>query len=211
MSNFDRDKCVEVMEKLRNKIKDRITGTIWHYTKAEGFKGIIESKEIWMTNALFVNDKMELRASFEGSDIPKDFQFKNPQFDSLKGQRRLQSEDNEDHYLASFSKKDDYNSLGQFRAYGNYCIGFDAKELKKKRFSLFRCVYEKKDIMKWLINKDKLVDLQNECSDNKKCKSYKGAAFYDVKYAMKATLKNMYYKAEIHQQHLLQLLLYSPI
>ena len=192
MSNFDRDKCVKVMKTLQNKIKDGIRGTVHHYTKAEGFKGIIESNEIWMTNARFVNDKEELRASFEGGDIFKDIQFENAEFDKFKSNSR--EVDVDDYYLASFSK--DGNSLGQFRAYGNYCIGFDAVKLKKNRFSLFKCVYERKDIRKWLVNKDKLVDWQNECFDNDKGKSYKRTAFYTVEFARQAKLKNKHYKAE---------------
>ena len=181
------------MIKLRNKIKDRITGSIYHYTNAKAFKGIIESNEIWMTNALFVNDKTELRASLEGSDTAKDYPFKNP--DLFKNvQQRSKSADIEDCYIASFSK--DGNSLGQFRAYGNYCIGFDAGKLKKNRFSLFKCVYERKDIKKWLVNKDKLVGWQNECFDNDKGKSYKRVAFITVEFARQAKLKNKHYKAE---------------
>ena len=41
MATFDRDKCVEVMKKLGNKIKDRVGDTLYHYTKAQGFKGIV--------------------------------------------------------------------------------------------------------------------------------------------------------------------------
>ena len=195
MSDFDRDKCVKVMKKLSNKIKDRVADTIFHYTKAKGFKGIIKSNEIWMTNALFVNDKMELRASFEGSDISRDFKFKNPEFNVFKNvQQSPDSEDIEDYYLASFSKND--NSLDQFRAYGDYCIGFEAKKLKKNRCNLYTCVYEKKDIKKWLINKDKLAEWQNECFDNEKGKPYKEAVFSVVEFARPAKLKNRHYKAE---------------
>lgn len=195
MSDFDRDKCVETMKKIVGKVKDRVIYPIYHYTKEEGFKGIIKSKEIWMTNALFVNDKMELRASFEGSVISKDFQFNNPEFNIFKDrQQRLESEDIEDYYLASFSK--DGNSLGQFRAYGNYCIGFDARKLKKNRFGLYRCVYERKDIGKWLISKDKLADWQNKCFDNERGRSYKRVAFRTVEFARSAKLKNKHYKTE---------------
>ncbi|MHC4460982.1 MAG: hypothetical protein ACYS30_06055 [Planctomycetota bacterium] len=182
------------MKKLSYKIKDKVTGTIYHYTNNDCFKGIIKSKEIWMTNALFVNDKTELRASLEG-DIFKDVEFKNPEFNVLKNKPQgSESKDIEDYYLASFSK--DNNSLYQFRLYGNYCIGFDAKKLEKNRFNLFKCVYEKKAIKKWIIKKDKLVEWQNECFDNQEGQSYKGAAFFDVQFAGWAKLKNEYYKSE---------------
>ncbi len=65
MSTFDRDKCVATMIKLSNKAKDRVAGSMWHYTSAEAFTKIIESKELWMTNARFVNDTTELRTPLE--------------------------------------------------------------------------------------------------------------------------------------------------
>ena len=183
------------MEKLRNKIKDRVGGTICHYTNIEGFKGIVKSNEIWMTNALFVNDKMELRASLEDSEIFKGVQFKNPEFDVFKMEQQMPApRDIADYYLASFSKDD--NSLGQFRAYGNYCIGFDTKKLRKNRYSLYTCVYEKNDLKRWIISKDKLPEWQYECFDNERGKSYKRSAFHSVTFAGRAKLKNKHYKAE---------------
>jgi hypothetical protein len=147
-----------------------------------------------MTNALFVNDTTELRASLE-EELLKDVQFINREFDIFKNEsQRLEDRDIEDYYLASFSK--DGNSLYQFRAYGNYSIGFDAKKLKKNRFALFRCVYEQGHIRDWIIRMDNLQDWQNECFANKKGKSYKRAAFHDVKYGKQAKLKSRYYKSE---------------
>lgn len=206
MSNFDRDKCIATMKKLSDKIKDRVAVPIYHYTKAEAFKSIIESKEIWMTNALFVNDTTELRASLE-EDIFKDVQFINREFNVFKNEsRRLEPKDVEDYYLACFSKEGD--SLYQFCAYGNYCIGFDAKKLKKNRFNLFRCVYEQKDIKDWIIKQDKLADWKDECFDNEKGKSYKESALYNVKYARQAKLKNKHYESE-HELRLLAVSYYS--
>lgn len=192
MSDFDRNKCFKTMNKLVNKIEDRITGTLWHYTTAEGFKGIIESNEIWMTNALFVNDKTELRASFENDDIFKDIQFKNTDFNVFKSESR--EVDVDDCYLASFSKKDD--SLGQFRSYGNYCIGFDPKKLKNNKSSLYKCVYKIADIKKWIISRDKLKEWQNECFDNEEGQYYKISAFYDVLFARRAKFKDKHYESE---------------
>jgi len=56
--------------------------------------------------------------------------------------------DNTD-YVASFSKKPD--SLEQWRAYGNICIGFDAQRLRKTGFSLYECVYSKSEIKEWIL------------------------------------------------------------
>ena len=195
MSAFNRNECVKVMRRIATRIKDNVSGTIYHYTKAKGFEGIVKSNEIWMTNSLFVNDKEELRAPFRGAEIFGDHQFINTDFNIFKTdlpQRR--PEEIEDDYLASFSR--DGNSLGQFRAYGNYSIGFDAKKLKKNRFGLYECVYEEAKIKRWLITKDKLTDWQNTCFNNENGQSYKRSAFWVLKSAREAKSKNRHYKAE---------------
>jgi hypothetical protein len=194
MSNFDKDKRSKVMERLQNKIKDRVTGTIYHYTKAEGFKGIIETNEIWMTNARFVNDKTELKASIEGSDIFNDIRFENAEFNKFKSSSREVNLD--DYYLASFSKSTKENSLAQFRAYGNYCIGFDAKKLNNNKSSLYKCVYSIIDIKKWIVRKDKLKEWKNECFEGEECKYHRLIAFSDVLSARFGKLKNRYYESE---------------
>ena len=61
---------------------------------------------------------------------------------------------------------------------------------------MFRCVYKKSDIKKWIIGKDKLVGWQNECFNNGKGKSYKRGAFSTVAFAVLGKLKNKYYKSE---------------
>ncbi len=198
MSDFDKNKCLETMNKLIHKIEDEVPSTIYHYTKAEAFKGIIEDKEIWMTNALFVDDKAELRASLEGSMF-RDVEFINPQFDSFKNESGVpESKSIEDYYLACFSEA--RNSFDQFRAYGNYCIGFDARRLKKKRYNLFRCVYKQEDIKNWIISKDKLPEWGSKCFD--KARFYKKWSFAEVRFARQAKLKNKHYESE-HEVRLL--------
>ena len=206
MCNSDRDECFKVTKKLIDKIKDRVTGTICHYTGIEGFKGIIKSKEIWMTNALFVNDRTELRTSLAGKDDFNDVNFTNPGlFDVFKNipklfgafennPQKFESKDVEDYYLASFSRDD--NSLDQFRAYGNYCIGFDVRKLKKNTFSLFRCVYKNSDLKKWIIRKDKLKEWKNSYLNNTEGEHYKKVAFSWINFACQAKSKNKHYKSE---------------
>lgn len=194
-SKFDSARCLAAVNKLSDKIKDRVSGTIYHYTTAKGFEGIVKSKEIWMTNALFVNDKTELRASFEADDIFKDIQFNNSEFNVFKDkQDKGGIEDVEDYYLASFSKVG--HSLDQFRTYGNYCIGFDSKRLRKYGFDLFRCVYKNDSIKKWIINKDKFPEWQNESFDTAIGASGKHFAVGIVESALSAKLKNKHYRSE---------------
>jgi len=193
MSDFNRYKCLEAMRNLIDEIQDSITGAIYHYTNEKGFKGIIKTKEIWMTNALFVNDTTELRASIKGK-IFKDVEFENKEFNIFKNEQKLLG-DIEDYYIASFSK--DSNSLYQFCLYGDYCIGFDAKKLRKNRFGLYRCVYKENDIKKWIIKQDKLKEWKDECfNKDDDGELYKSAAFFILKFAKQAKLKNKYYESE---------------
>ncbi len=181
------------MKRLRRKIADQVPNTIYHYTNGEGFEGIIKSREIWMTNALFVNDQTELRTALKDSTF-RNVQFINSEFEVFKNEgAAIESRNIEDYYLASFSKLG--KSLDQFRAYGSYCIGFDAKKLKKNT-SLFRCVYKQKDIRDWLIRKDKLPEWQDECFNNEQGQSYKRAAFCNVEFARRTKLKNEHYSSE---------------
>jgi hypothetical protein len=199
---FIADECLKAVEELDSAISDNVPDTIYHYTKAESFRGIIESREIWMTNAFFVNDKMELRHFSDCNDLFEDTEFKNPElFDEFKNEpQQFEPKDVEDYYLASFSKNGE--SLSQFCAYGNYCIGFESQKLKKNNwkgynnFNLFKCVYNQEDIKKWIIEKDKLEEWQNECFHSDRDGGYKRFAFYGVKYAARAKLKNKHYESE---------------
>src|SRR5580698_8671217 len=92
---------------------------LYHYTTTEGLLGIIESKELWATNILFLNDTSELVDAFKlfASELEA-----NP----IKlGERKgwLQTmilpslETAEvDHFVVSFCENGDL--LSQWRAYG---------------------------------------------------------------------------------------------
>ncbi|HBR19348.1 MAG: hypothetical protein A2Y13_09035 [Planctomycetes bacterium GWC2_45_44] len=188
-NKFIADECLKAVEGLDSAISDNVPDTIYHYTKAESFRGIIESREIWMTNAFFVNDKMELRHWSNCNDLFEGVEFNNPEFKKLKNECNV-----EDYYLACFSK--DGNSLSQFCAYGDYCIGFESQKLKKNLFQLFECVYAPEAIKEWVVKKDKLEEWRNKCFDNDQGKVYKRVAFYGVEYAARAKLKNKHYESE---------------
>jgi len=194
MGCFGRDECKNHTESLIDQIKDDVPGRVYHYTKAVSFEGIIKRKEIWMGNALFVNDKEELRASLE-ANIFQDCEFNNSEFNEFKNKSKiLKPKDIEDYYLGCFSK--DCNSLYQFRSYGSYCIGFDATKLKKKNFNLFKCVYEQKPIKDWIIDKDKLPGWKDDRFNCEEGKEFKEAAFSWVKFGRQVKLKNKHYESE---------------
>jgi len=107
-------------------------GPIYHYTSAEVFAKIIQNREIWATNASYLNDVGELSypvrlAKAVINDVAK-----------AEGDERIRefisgiARDVEEHaiykawYVTSFSTR--ANLLSQWRAYcprGGYSIGFD--------------------------------------------------------------------------------------
>jgi len=157
---------IERLKKLIKAFADPLEGveTIYHYTTAEGFKGIIESSEIWLTNTEFVNDLTECKALqkepclFKKSDFAKNKYVQNAwEYILQTGNRDKNS------YIASFSK--DGDSLEQWRAYGNFCIGFEVGKLKKTGFYLFECVYDIAEIRRWILEKGKLPEWELDQPD----------------------------------------------
>jgi len=59
MPMIDREQHLMQVGELEETFADLCEGTIYHYTTAESFQGIIESSEIWLTNTEFVNDVTE--------------------------------------------------------------------------------------------------------------------------------------------------------
>jgi len=150
----DREQHLKQVDELIKTFADPCEEITYHYTTVESFQGIIESSEIWLTNTEFVNDITECNALrqqrdlFEKDELPFNRYIKEwwERFFKDKNQRN-------NYYIASFSKKHD--SLEQWRAYGNICIGFDAQRLKKNGFYLHQCVYSKEEIKKWILEKAK--------------------------------------------------------
>jgi len=156
MATSDRKQHYERIGNLIKTFADPCDGIIYHYTSAEGFQGIIESGELWLTNTNFVNDITECKILQE--EAQKGLFKENELLDNQYVQKwwKLFKEDkNKDnnYYIASFSKVPD--SLEQWRAYGNFCIGFDSQNFKKDNFQLFECVYDKEAIKQWIIEKEK--------------------------------------------------------
>ena len=151
---INREQHLKQVRELKETLADPCEGTIYHYTTEEAFHGILESSELWLTNAEFVNDITECNALSQQDDLFEDYELSFNRyvekwwdwFFKDKNQR-------ENYYIASFSKEPD--SLEQWRAYGSICIGFDAQRLKRNGFSLYECVYNKEEIKKWILEKAK--------------------------------------------------------
>jgi hypothetical protein len=114
-------------------------GLLYHYTTADGLKGIIEGNELWATSAYFLNDSAEISYGYDVlAEVLKDWIANNPRpEDSLPIglARDMEHTFGKDYrefiikpiYLACFCEED--NLLSQWRTYGQsggYSIGFQA-------------------------------------------------------------------------------------
>lgn len=113
-------------------------GVLYHYTTAEGLKGIIELNEIWATSAYYMNDSAEILYGYRVLHLALERWLKEKNLPSDSGGRALAESflDYLGHdalqrniltpiYLTCFCE--DANLLSQWRAYGSsggYNIGF---------------------------------------------------------------------------------------
>ncbi|MEQ1694923.1 MAG: DUF2971 domain-containing protein [Hyphomicrobiaceae bacterium] len=109
--------------------------TVYHYTDAAGFLGIVTSGRFWATNADFLNDPSEATFALDAVDVflteycktrPDDANFVTECKKLLKVRR------DEARYVVSFCQDGDL--LSQWRGYGKfgagYALGFFADQLK---------------------------------------------------------------------------------
>lgn len=111
---------------------------LYHYTNADGLKGIVENNELWATSAYFLNDSAEI---YYGCDLLKyvidDWVTKNPrpenslslgfvrQLRTWFGEHLIEKHVVPPVYVACFCEDD--NLLSQWRTYGQtggYSVGF---------------------------------------------------------------------------------------
>ena len=113
-------------------------GVLYHYTTAEGLKGIIENEELWSTSAYYLNDSAEILYGYRLLDVALEEWLKQatPLEDSISrglaeslrhyfGHDALERNVITPIYLTCFCEEG--NLLSQWRAYGSsggYSIGF---------------------------------------------------------------------------------------
>lgn len=137
-------------------INVRPPDTLYHYTTSSGLIGIVGSRKLWATNALYLNDTTEMsygytiirdnvKSARERSDDPDYSAFLQQaegMLDDPNGPAR-------DCYVTCFCERGDL--LSQWRAYGNrgggYSIGFSTREIglnwvPPPNFFLRKVVYE---------------------------------------------------------------------
>ena len=145
----------DLLSELLHAFSESYRGTIYHYTSTEGLAGIIGNHEIWMSNTAFMNDTTELKALQNNRSILKENDFTNEYVSRAWFDMPRQRSFDNNYYMASFSRAKDL--LEQWRAYGSFCIGFDAKRLRlRKGISLYKCLYRSNDIKNWILNKENI-------------------------------------------------------
>jgi hypothetical protein len=120
-----------------------------------------------------MNDTTELKAMGNATGILRDNDFTNDavkeRWHKMLDPIRTNGVTEPDYYMASFSKNGD--SLEQWRAYGNFCIGFEARKLAiiRKKIFLYECLYTEDKLREWILAKERIPEwtsLPDEQRDN---------------------------------------------
>ena len=122
--------------------------TLYHYTSLDGFKGIVSSNNIWLSNSMKTNDYKEIKWITE---LLKDMYPK---------KETVISKFNEEYnkWISDYFRPHicclsyNYDQLSQWRGYGNdgkgICIGFNQKyfnqirEIENKEFQVEEVIYD---------------------------------------------------------------------
>ena len=118
-------------------IEENLPDVLYHYTSIEGFKGIIDSKEIWATAANhLLNDPTEITHAKEiALEILRkrksDFNSKGELYNNCKSAIESSDRSKDFQCICSFSEEGDL--LSQWRAYcpkGGVSIGFSGERIE---------------------------------------------------------------------------------
>jgi hypothetical protein len=147
------------MNVLNNQPKPN--GYLYHYTSQEGLLGIIQKRQLWATNLLFLNDSMEFNQAIkiyqksveiykeEGEVNQKEIRFLEDFSKDVDNFSTPTKQSFDGIYVCSFSEQE--NQLSQWRGYcpdeGGFSIGFNFASsltdiVAKQGFMLVKCVYE---------------------------------------------------------------------
>jgi hypothetical protein len=116
--------------------KDQLPSVLYHYTDANGLLGILQSRKLWASDVMYLNDSKEIHYGHGlGLAFIQQFREDSMVYRSLRrGLGYLSSminEANVNDYIVSFCAKPDL--LSQWRAYGRngtgFAIGFDRSVL----------------------------------------------------------------------------------
>ena len=186
----NRERKIEQYKALIKAFADPCEGVVYHYTSAQGLRGIIENNEIWLTNTEFVNDTTECKALQNEKDLFSRNELENGYVKEHWCRFIKRPDASNDTYIASFSRGKE--SLDQWRAYGNFRIGFHVKKLAKRHFFLYECLYHKQKIKDWILQKERVKEWEGNCLDDQ----FKRVAAFNLMYTAQMKYKNESYANE---------------
>ncbi len=183
-------------------------GPLFHYTNQEGFLGIINNKEIWLSHTQYLNDQKEY---IHAIDLVKDvIDYVKHNYPSDLEQRILEEmkegiDGNESMNVCVCSFSENPDSLSQWRAYGGssgFSIGFDSSFLrsviKNHNFELVPCLYdesEQNQLLEAVI--DKVLKTNITMIEEKKYDHFPlGGEFGAVMHRYAPIIKNESFKEE---------------
>ncbi|MDZ7693591.1 MAG: DUF2971 domain-containing protein [Balneolaceae bacterium] len=127
------DETRDEFQKLWEEMQSDVPETLYHYTSADGFLGIINSQSIWLTNIKYFEDHTEgmygrkLLLDVIDELIEMDFDEKKQRF--LNRIKKTVTNNWDDFYgkiyVSSFCKEGDVLSQWERFAQKGYCIGLD--------------------------------------------------------------------------------------
>lgn len=135
--------------------KSNIGKTLYHYTTAQGFCGIIDSESLHCSNSLFLNDPTETEY-FESilEEVLKDPICKKTYDDLHIGVIGKMLKFDRCYLLSLSQEPDKLNMWRYYSTHNGVCIGFDTKELKHQAdlfgLEFMKVIYNKKKQLRLL-------------------------------------------------------------
>lgn len=166
---------IEELSQFRDQLKKKEylkrypSSPLYHYTDANGLKGIIESKSLWLTDIKYMNDANELTYAqnlIKNVVEDKSFEYSEhrPFFKKLEWFSDP-FEDSFDVYATCFCEEE--GLLSQWRSYGAYCIEFDlTSPFRTNRHFTRSSGWHRAFLRKVIYDKDQQVRIVGEIIDD---------------------------------------------
>jgi hypothetical protein len=209
-------RCIPNLPKLSSRrinVEKGNTKLLWHYTNADGLKGIIEKKQLWATKIQYLDDKSELQHAF---DVVREVLLTGIYNESnSKGAFSRDIFDFMDRvagvnvFVFSFCHAKDL--LSQWRGFstgGGYAIGFNRAGMlnlaSKEGFELAPCIYngegQRELVEQWLAECLKRLDEKLKATDiaetKRKCTKEEAWFAGELLVGIAPRFKNMKFREE---------------
>jgi hypothetical protein len=143
-------KSNQIEKELNEFLKTELPNELYHYTNLNGFSGIINSSELWLSNLYFLNDKNEFELGLKF--VIEQLESYKSGFSVLKPTKYFIEalekaidfiKEKDAPYILSMTANSDL--LSQWRGYTNngvgVNIGFNKKYFKENDLKVYKCIY----------------------------------------------------------------------